>query len=131
MGRLSQERRELRGQLLRVGEVADIFRVDPKTPVRWAESGRIGSVLSPGGHHMFRRSDIRDLVGDDVLEGRERLMRPDEVADLFRVDVKTPVRWTTDGKIRSLRTPSNHHRFQESDVMAYLEVHQPDRKAQA
>jgi excisionase family DNA binding protein len=113
---------------MRAGEVAKIFRVDPKTPARWTKKNQIKAVLTPGGHHMFKRSDIRALVGDEVLEGRDRLMCPDEVASLFQVDPKTPVRWAAEGKIGSLRTPSNHHRFRESEVMSYLETHQAERK---
>lgn len=129
MGRLSLEERQQRELLLRAGEVAAVFRVDPKTPARWARAGRITSVLSPGGHHLFLREHILAMVGADVLEGRDRLLRPDEVARIFRVDSKTPVRWSTEGKLSSLRTPSDHHRFRESDVLSYLEIYKKEAKA--
>ena len=37
-------------RLLTPGEVAALFRVDPKTVTRWAASGRITSIRTPGGH---------------------------------------------------------------------------------
>ena len=36
-------------RLLTPGEVAALFRVDPKTVTRWAASGRITSIRTPGG----------------------------------------------------------------------------------
>jgi excisionase family DNA binding protein len=44
------------------GEVATLFRVDPKTVTRWAVAGRIGSVRTPGGHRRFRESEVRALL---------------------------------------------------------------------
>lgn len=49
-------------RLLKPGEVAMIFRVDPKTVRRWADSGRLASLRTPGGHHRFRQSEIRALL---------------------------------------------------------------------
>lgn len=51
-------------RLLTPGEVASLFRVDPKTVSRWAAAGRIGSIRTPGGHHRFRESEVRALLGD-------------------------------------------------------------------
>jgi len=48
--------------LLLPGEVAAIFRVDPKTVTRWAQAGRIPSVLTPGGHRRFWREDVEALL---------------------------------------------------------------------
>ena len=50
--------------LLTPGEVAQMFRVDPKTVTRWAASGRIGSIRTPGGHRRFRESEVKDLLDD-------------------------------------------------------------------
>jgi excisionase family DNA binding protein len=55
------------------GEVAALFRVDPKTVTRWAAAGRIGSIRTPGGHRRFRESEVRAL-----LEGEGMLTEPDE-----------------------------------------------------
>jgi len=45
-------------RLLTPGEVASIFRVDPKTVTRWAAAGRLDSIRTPGGHRRFRESQI-------------------------------------------------------------------------
>ena len=57
-------------RLLTPGEVALIFRVDPKTVTRWASAGRIGSIRTPGGHRRFRESEVNDLVAE--LNGSPR-----------------------------------------------------------
>jgi excisionase family DNA binding protein len=51
-----------RGRLLTPGEVAMLFRVDPKTVTRWAAAGRISSIRTPGGHRRFRESEVRALL---------------------------------------------------------------------
>jgi excisionase family DNA binding protein len=61
-------------RLLTPGEVAALFRVDPKTVTRWAAAGRISSIRTPGGHRRFRESEVRAL-----LEGEEGVAaEPDE-----------------------------------------------------
>jgi excisionase family DNA binding protein len=45
--------------LLTPGEVAALFRVDPKTVTRWASNGRIPSIRTPGGHRRFRKDDVQ------------------------------------------------------------------------
>jgi excisionase family DNA binding protein len=50
-------------RLLTPGEVAVLFRVDPKTVTRWASAGRLGSIRTPGGHRRFRESEVRALLG--------------------------------------------------------------------
>jgi len=57
---------ENRDRLLTPGEVASLFRVDPKTVTRWAASGRIGSIRTPGGHRRFRESEVRALLRGDA-----------------------------------------------------------------
>ncbi len=52
-------------RLLTPGEVAALFRVDPKTVTRWAASGRISSIRTPGGHRRYRETEIRALLGID------------------------------------------------------------------
>ena len=51
-------------RLLKPGEVAAMFRVDAKTVTRWAASGRLGSIRTPGGHRRFRESEVRALLND-------------------------------------------------------------------
>ena len=59
---------ENRERLLTPGEVAVMFRVDPKTVTRWASAGRIGSIRTPGGHRRFRESEVTDLLADLTVE---------------------------------------------------------------
>lgn len=49
-------------RLLTPAEVAEMFRVDPKTVTRWAVAGRISSIRTPGGHHRFRESDVKAML---------------------------------------------------------------------
>ena len=51
--------------LLTPAEVAALFRVNPKTVTRWAASGRITSIRTPGGHRRFRESEVRALLRGD------------------------------------------------------------------
>ena len=55
-----------RGGLLTPGEVAALFRVDPKTVTRWALAGRIGSIRTPGGHRRFHEAEVRALLSRDA-----------------------------------------------------------------
>lgn len=48
-------------RLLTSGEVAEMFRVDPKTVSRWAAAGRIPSIRTPGGHRRYPEHPIRLL----------------------------------------------------------------------
>jgi len=57
---------EARERLLTPGEVASLFRVDPKTVTRWAAAGRISSIRTPGGHRRFRESEVRALLRGDA-----------------------------------------------------------------
>ena len=55
-------------RLLTPGEVATLFRVDPKTVTRWASAGRIGSIRTPGGHRRFRESEVRSMLASLTSE---------------------------------------------------------------
>ena len=61
---------EARERLLTPGEVASLFRVDPKTVTRWAAAGRISSIRTPGGHRRFRESEVRALLRGDAAGGQ-------------------------------------------------------------
>lgn len=59
------------GRLLTPGEVAGLFRVDPKTVTRWATAGRIGSIRTPGGHRRFRESEVNELLAELTTDASE------------------------------------------------------------
>lgn len=48
--------------LLTPGEVAALFRVDPKTVTRWAQAGKLSSIRTLGGHRRFLESEVRSLM---------------------------------------------------------------------
>ena len=48
-------------ELLAPGEVAAMFRVDPKTVGRWAEAGKLHPVFTPGGQRRYREPEVRAL----------------------------------------------------------------------
>lgn len=57
------------GELLKVGEVATLFDVGPKTVTRWAKLGKLPSVRTLGGHRRFPVDAVRELLrnaGADV-----------------------------------------------------------------
>lgn len=54
-------------KLLKPSEVAAMFRVDPKTVTRWAQMGRIPSILTPGGHRRFREDQVAALLADGFV----------------------------------------------------------------
>jgi excisionase family DNA binding protein len=43
-------------------EVAALFRVDPKTVTRWAESGRLSAVRTLGGHRRYLKNEVEQLL---------------------------------------------------------------------
>jgi excisionase family DNA binding protein len=47
---------------LRAAEAAALLRVSPKTISRWAREGKLGHVVTLGGHRRFRRADIEALA---------------------------------------------------------------------
>jgi len=48
--------------LLTPGEVALMFRVDPKTVTRWARDGKLTSIRTLGGHRRYRETEVRALL---------------------------------------------------------------------
>jgi predicted site-specific integrase-resolvase len=50
----------------------------------------------------------------------ERMLRPREVAMLFKVDPKTVTRWAKTGRLTPITLPSGHRRYRASDVEALM-----------
>jgi excisionase family DNA binding protein len=48
--------------LLTPAEVAQLFRVDPKTVTRWAKAGKLTAIRTLGGHRRFRKSEVQSLL---------------------------------------------------------------------
>jgi excisionase family DNA binding protein len=51
---------------LRPAEAAKLLHVSPQTISRWAKEGRIGYVVTLGGHRRFRASEVERLAGISV-----------------------------------------------------------------
>jgi excisionase family DNA binding protein len=49
-------------RLLTPAEVADMFRVCPKTVGRWARAGNLPATRTPGGHRRYREADVRAIL---------------------------------------------------------------------
>ena len=56
--------------LLEAGQVAALAGVDRRTVARWADSGQLSCVVSPGGQRRYRESEVRALMTDGI--GRRR-----------------------------------------------------------
>lgn len=48
--------------LLTPAEVAEIFRVDPKTVARWAKAGKLSAIRTLGNHRRFYEAEVRALL---------------------------------------------------------------------
>ena len=59
-------------RLLTPAEVADLFRVDPKTVTRYARAGKLRSIRTPGGQHRFYEDEVQA-----VLDGAPEAQHPD------------------------------------------------------
>lgn len=61
-----EERKMMRRKdgLLTPGEVAALFRVDPKTVTRWAKAGKLHPIRTLGGHRRFRESEVRSYLDE-------------------------------------------------------------------
>ncbi|WP_433466827.1 helix-turn-helix domain-containing protein [Spirillospora sp. CA-128828] len=51
-------------QLLSPGDVADMFRVGPKTVARWADDGKLACVRTLGGVRRFSRQQVESFLSD-------------------------------------------------------------------
>ncbi len=49
-------------RLLTPAEVAELFRVDPKTVTRWARAGKLSSIRTLGGHRRYWESEVLRLL---------------------------------------------------------------------
>lgn len=49
-------------RLLTPAETAAMLRKTPKTVTRWADSGKLTPLRTPGGHRRFREAEVRALL---------------------------------------------------------------------
>lgn len=63
-------------KLLTPGEVAVLFRVDPKTVTRWAKAGKLTSIRTLGGHRRYKETEVNTLlrsISQKKVENSQRL----------------------------------------------------------
>jgi excisionase family DNA binding protein len=56
-----------RERYLRASEAASILHVSPKTVSRWAREGKLGHVVTLGGHRRFYRVEIERLAEKAIV----------------------------------------------------------------
>jgi excisionase family DNA binding protein len=54
--------------LLTPSEVAEKFRVNPKTVTRWARAGKLHAIRTLGGHRRFRREEVERCLEEMSVE---------------------------------------------------------------
>ena len=55
------------------------------------------------------------------------LLTPQEVADLFRVDVRTVTAWAREGRLQSVQTLGGHYRFERAEVERLMQSRPSER----
>jgi excisionase family DNA binding protein len=56
--------------LLTPSQVATMFHVDRKTVTRWANTGKLTSIRTLGGHRRYRENEVRALLLADIPRQR-------------------------------------------------------------
>jgi predicted site-specific integrase-resolvase len=70
IGKLFPDRAET--DLVRTGEIAREFGVDPKTVTRWIDAGKMPECIkTPGGHRRYRVRDIRAMAAAALCGRRQ------------------------------------------------------------
>jgi excisionase family DNA binding protein len=55
---------ETEERMFTTGEVAALFRVEPKTVTRWAKAGKLTERRTLGGHRRFQETEVRALLAE-------------------------------------------------------------------
>lgn len=80
-----------------VTQFADALGINRRTVHRWARTGRVRAVKTPGGHW---RIDARDLERSQLTTA--------EFARLVGVCQRTALRWIASGKVQAVQTPGGY-----------------------
>lgn len=65
--------------MLKPGEVAKLFRVDPKTVSRWAANDRFVMVRTPNGHRRYTVDSVRAYLIEEGMTGDQADIAIDRV----------------------------------------------------
>ncbi|MFN2607260.1 MAG: helix-turn-helix domain-containing protein [Acidimicrobiales bacterium] len=64
-------------EYLTPGQVARLLHVSPKTVNRWADQGRIGCIVTLGGHRRFALPDVTAVIEQMASRSPRRAAEPD------------------------------------------------------
>lgn len=85
---IEQVRRQAPGLLnegaeatLTPAEVAEVFRVNPKTVTTWANTGRLTTIRTPGGHRRFLEKEVLALLAERDAAGGKYLPKAPKAED--------------------------------------------------
>lgn len=62
-----QPHRQDHNDLLTPTEVAELFKVNPKTVTRWAKAGKISAIRTLGGHRRFNAHEVLRYLEEQRL----------------------------------------------------------------
>ena len=109
---------------LRTGQVAALFRVHPRTVLRWVDAGLLPYVVTLGGQRRFPTTNVEAVLArhcGQVPEEPGELLRTAEVARRLRVPPRTVARWSRQGRLASVRTLGGHRRYPQAEVDRLLD----------
>jgi excisionase family DNA binding protein len=72
---LSRRGHRVPSRYLTRGDVARLFGVAPATVTAWARQGRLGHIVTLGGHRRYRQEDILTLLTKAGHPGPTRTRR--------------------------------------------------------
>lgn len=49
-------------KVMSTGDVAELFGVNVKTVIRWADEGKLHCFRTPAGHRRYRAEDLRPFL---------------------------------------------------------------------
>jgi len=104
---------------LRSGQVAALFRVHPRTVLRWVDAGLLPYVVTLGGQRRFPTTDVEAVLArrrGQVREEPGELVRTYEVARRLRIPPRTVARLSRKGRLAAVHTLGGHRRYPQAQV---------------
>ncbi len=87
------------------------------------ELGKQLFLITANDLELFAESCAKKVIGQyfaNKIENNEKLLNPQQVADILQVSVPIVQRWEKDGTLKSI-TIGNRKRFRMSEVQALIE----------
>jgi len=103
-------------RLLKPKEVAERLGVSKHTIYNWCWEDKLKGIQIGGPNHSFR---ILDNV--DKLNFEKPSYRPQEVADLLRISLRTVNRMIADGRLRAIQVSPGIRRVKAEEIQKCLE----------